>query len=83
MCFDKSRFFTRRIQSGRSGMDTLPEAAVTLWKSGDGRIDPRLCRVADGVRARSHRLKALGNAVVPQIPEIIGKAVISHASRNA
>jgi hypothetical protein len=29
------------------------------------------------------RLKALGNAVVPQIPEIIGKAVMSHALRNA
>jgi DNA (cytosine-5)-methyltransferase 1 len=30
---------------------------------------PRLCRVDHGLR---HRLHALGNAVVPQIPEIIG-----------
>jgi len=37
----------------------------------------------DGVPAIMDRLKALGNAVVPQIPEIIGKAVMSHASRNA
>jgi DNA (cytosine-5)-methyltransferase 1 len=32
--------------------------------------------VADGVPNRSHRLKGLGNAVVPQIPEIIGRAIM-------
>jgi DNA (cytosine-5)-methyltransferase 1 len=31
--------------------------------------------VADGVPDRSHRLKALGNSVVPQIPELIGRAI--------
>ena len=38
-------------------------------------------RVADGVPRRSHRLKQLGNAVVPQIPEIIGRAIME-ASKN-
>jgi DNA (cytosine-5)-methyltransferase 1 len=33
-------------------------------------------RVANGVPARSHRLKALGNAVVPQIPQLIGYAIL-------
>lgn len=32
--------------------------------------------VHDGVPDRSHRLKALGNAVVPQIPELIGRAIL-------
>jgi DNA (cytosine-5)-methyltransferase 1 len=32
--------------------------------------------VANGVPYRSHRLKALGNAVVPQIPEMIGRAIL-------
>ena len=32
-------------------------------------------RVTTGVKDRSHRLKALGNAVVPQIPELIGRAI--------
>jgi DNA (cytosine-5)-methyltransferase 1 len=32
-------------------------------------------RVANGVPDRVHRLKALGNAVVPQIPFIIGRAI--------
>jgi DNA (cytosine-5)-methyltransferase 1 len=32
--------------------------------------------VVDGVPDRVHRLKGLGNAVVPQIPEIIGRAIM-------
>lgn len=39
-------------------------------------IEPELGRVADGIPDRSHRLKALGNAVVPQIPELIGNAIL-------
>jgi DNA-cytosine methyltransferase len=35
-----------------------------------------LTRVENGVPDRSHRLKQLGNAVVPQIPEIIGRAIM-------
>ena len=32
-------------------------------------------RVANGVPSKSHRLKCLGNAVVPPIPELIGRAI--------
>jgi DNA (cytosine-5)-methyltransferase 1 len=32
--------------------------------------------VVDGVRHRSHRLRGTGNAVVPQIPEIIGRSIL-------
>ena len=39
--------------------------------------EPALGRVAHGVSNRIHRIKALGNAVVPQIPEIIGRAIMS------
>ena len=38
--------------------------------------EPRVGRVAHGVPNRSHRLKGLGNAVVPQIPEMIGRAIL-------
>jgi DNA (cytosine-5)-methyltransferase 1 len=38
--------------------------------------EPSLGRVADGVPNRSQRLAALGNAVVPQIPELIGNAIL-------
>lgn len=40
-------------------------------------IEPDVGRVANGIPARVDRLKALGNAVVPQIPEIIGKAIMA------
>jgi DNA (cytosine-5)-methyltransferase 1 len=32
--------------------------------------------VSDGIPARAHRLRALGNAVVPQIPELLGRAYL-------
>jgi DNA (cytosine-5)-methyltransferase 1 len=40
------------------------------------RTEPDVGRVAHGVPDRSHRLAALGNAVVPQIPELIGRAIL-------
>jgi len=36
----------------------------------------RAIRVPDGLPDRIHRLKSLGNAVVPQIPELIGRAIL-------
>jgi DNA (cytosine-5)-methyltransferase 1 len=38
--------------------------------------EPDIPRVAKGVKDRANRLKALGNAVVPQIPEMIGRAIL-------
>lgn len=39
-------------------------------------VEPSMGRVAHGVPNRVDRLKALGNAVVPQIPELIGRAIL-------
>jgi DNA (cytosine-5)-methyltransferase 1 len=38
-------------------------------------IEPDVGRVANGVPGRVDRLKQLGNSVVPQIPEMLGKAI--------
>jgi DNA (cytosine-5)-methyltransferase 1 len=40
------------------------------------RTEPNVGRVAHGVSGRVDRLKGLGNAVVPQIPELIGRAIV-------
>jgi DNA-cytosine methyltransferase len=39
-------------------------------------FEPNVGRVAHGVRGRVHRLKGLGNSIVPQIVEEIGRAII-------
>jgi hypothetical protein len=41
------------------------------WQS-----EPDVGRVAHGIPFRVDRLRALGNAIVPQIAEIIGKAIM-------
>ena len=46
------------------------------WHPDDFPAEPDTPRMVDGVPARTHRIRALGNAVVPQIPEIIGRAIM-------
>lgn len=54
------------IQPGRySSFDS------SWWQS-----EPELGRVANGVSGRVHRLKALGNSIVPKIVQEIGNAII-------
>ena len=38
-------------------------------------IEPDVGRVVNGLPNRAHRIKALGNSVVPQIPEVIGRVI--------
>lgn len=57
---------------------TWPECAS--WAS-----EPDVPRVAHGIPDQPHRRHALGNAVVPQIPELIGRAFLAslHAQDQA
>jgi len=48
-----------------------------IWAS-----EPAVGRVANGIPNRAHRLKGLGNAVVPQIPELIGRAIMDYEANH-
>ena len=45
-------------------------------------VEPDVGRVAHGIPGRVHRLKALGNSIVPQIAEEIGRAIIKAENEN-
>lgn len=54
----------------------LALSAAPAFPGLDGAGSPVLGRGEDGVPHRMDRMHALGNAVVPQIPELIGKAIL-------
>ena len=58
-----------QIKSRRSDSWSLREAN---WS-----VEPDVGRVAHGVPGRAHRLKALGNSIVPKIAEEIGRAIVT------
>ena len=71
-----------RLSDGkRTGQPTHEAQGGTGLVSKFGRCEwlpePDVGRVANGVPRRVDRLKALGNAVVPQIPEMIGRAILA------
>jgi hypothetical protein len=55
-----------------AGQDVRPELGRSEWWA----VEPDVGRVAHGVPARVDRLKGLGNAVVPQVAELVGKMVL-------
>jgi DNA (cytosine-5)-methyltransferase 1 len=44
--------------------------------------ESRICRVSHGIPNWSHRIKCIGNSLVPQIPEQIGNAILEYEKEN-
>jgi DNA (cytosine-5)-methyltransferase 1 len=51
-------------------------SACGFWPPGPRAVND-IPRMADGPADRAYRLRALGNAVVPQLPELIGRAILA------
>jgi site-specific DNA-cytosine methylase len=68
---------TRRNKQRRP-LTVFPEQFASerysWWKA-----ESRICRVYDGIPNRVDRLKSLGNAVVPQVAEYLGKLILNHS----
>jgi DNA (cytosine-5)-methyltransferase 1 len=66
----------QEARSVQSGVPLGNGPAQRLETVGQWESEPDIPRVAKGVKNRVDRLKGLGNAVVPQIPELIGNAIL-------
>jgi len=64
--------FGETAESGERGSDC--RAGEHRWET-----EPDVGRVAHGVPARVDRLRGLGNAVVPQVAEFVGRMIAEHA----
>lgn len=71
---DLARLAEWQSVGGDDGEERTAAVGSDQWLT-----EPDVGRVADGVPARVDRLRALGNAVVPQIPEMIGRAIMAAA----
>ena len=67
--------YGQATELGKQGWDS--RSISSWWET-----EPDVGRVADGVPSRVDRLRGLGNAVVPQVAEVIGRLVIEHATHN-
>jgi DNA (cytosine-5)-methyltransferase 1 len=66
----------RRLAHSSAEPERVVSGAIDAPVGGSWRAEPDVGRVVDGIPARVDRLRCLGNAIVPQIAEAIGRAVM-------
>ena len=69
-------------QRGKSGSESeiwFAEKWPAPRRCSEWETEPDVGRVAHGIPQRMDRLRGLGNAVVPQVAEVIGRLVVAHA----
>lgn len=62
--------------AGKAGQGQPRRMGIGALSGPEWLSQSRICGVDDGLSAQVDRLTALGNAVVPQIPEVIGKNIL-------
>jgi DNA (cytosine-5)-methyltransferase 1 len=76
---DQNREVAQRTKGANRLITSGQNRSARLWTGGHWSTEPDVGRVANGVPARVDRLRGLGNAVVPQVAELIGKMIVKHA----
>ncbi len=66
----------RGLAQRKSIFENYAAEQLSIERSDWWFTEPQICRVADGVPARVDRLRGLGNAVVPQVAEWIGRRIV-------
>lgn len=69
-----------QAQLAQQGQDVAVDGAAggnEEWDESYWAVEPGICRVVDGAASRVDRLRCLGNTVVPQVAEIVGRAVVA------
>lgn len=67
-----ARLEKRESQPGNDGEEQPPTFGTDWWA-----VEPPVGRVANGIPRRVDRLRSLGNAVVPQVVEWIGRQIMA------
>jgi DNA (cytosine-5)-methyltransferase 1 len=73
---ERLRIRTLSTESQESVSSSCGSIVRSVTNSDFWKTEPQLGRVADGIPNRMDRLKQLGNSLVPQIPEMIGYAIL-------
>jgi DNA (cytosine-5)-methyltransferase 1 len=71
---ERTQIQTKGEQSSKQMSGSQSEKGGTFWDQ--GATKSRVCRMDDGIPRRVDRIKALGNAIVPQCSEYIGQCIV-------
>ena len=69
----RTQIQVKREQPSKQMFGSSSQKRRSFWSQ--GAIKSPICRVDDGISRRVDRIKALGNAIVPQCSEYIGKKI--------
>jgi len=81
-CIDVERIKPRIVDQEERAGSNQRQAGSCCDVNGWWSVEPDVGRVANGIPKRVDRLRCLGNAVVPQIPELIGHAILEAIARQ-
>jgi len=78
---DRVFIVAHAMRQRQSRPEERPDARLSMpaQSGGTWEPEPNVGRVADGVPFRVDRLRALGNAVVPQVGQVVGGWIMAHA----